>query len=184
MNRNLKSVTKLAGRLKRWHYIVASIVLAGLVAVVVFFSLFSLVLVGSPSMEPTLLTGDRALVRHFGVTPHRGDIVTFSPPKDLPSGYPWIKRVIGLPGDRVVISDGIITIYNEQYPDGFVPSFDLDTPLPELPADEPFIDRLVGAEEVFVVGDNRNPGGSRDSRDASHGNVPLENLQGIVIFAW
>ena len=79
MNRNLKAATRLAGRLKRWHYIVASIVLACLVAVVIFFSLFGLLRVGSESMSPTLSTGDRLIARRFGLRPTEAILLLLAP---------------------------------------------------------------------------------------------------------
>ncbi len=106
------------------------------------------------SMEPTLReSGQRLLVSRvaywFG-EPQRGDIITFNPPEDWanPTGRPFIKRVIGLPGETVEIKNGKVYINGE-------------------PLDEPYLDssqpmtRTMPAMTVppgyyFVLGDNRN----------------------------
>ncbi len=74
-----------------------------------------------------------------------------------------IKRVIGLPGERVVVKDGKITIYNKSHPHGFDP----DKTLPygkngAIPYTSGHIDRKIGPHQLFVCGDNRPD--SLDSR--------------------
>ena len=153
--------------------ILAAIIVAFLVMMFVFRSYQ----VEGPSMEPTLHNNDRLIIWKFPRTwaritgdayiPNRGDIIVFAE-RGLAapdgSNKQLIKRVIGLPGDRVVIEDGKVTVINEANPSGFSP----DTTLPygegqTFVTDTPErIDELVDENEVFVLGDNR--GNSLDSR--------------------
>jgi signal peptidase I len=100
--------------------------------------------------------------------PKRGDIVIFSESGLSQFGQEdtkqLIKRVIGLPGDRIVVSGGVYTIYNKQHPNGFDPDktlsyFNYGKDMPVTSGD---IDVTLGADQLFVSGDNRPD--SLDSR--------------------
>lgn len=94
-----------------------------------------------------------------------------------------IKRVIAFPGERVVVKDGIMTIYNEEYPDGFV----YDTIWRKSETDGPKeytsgeVDVTVPAGELFVSGDNREGSNSWDSRNGL-GTIPYCRIIGPVSF--
>lgn len=76
-------------------------------------------------------------------------------------GKQLIKRVVGLPGERVVVKDGALTVYNEEQPEGFQP--DKTLPYGDVISETPLDGEwTVGEHQVFVVGDNRN--NSLDSR--------------------
>ena len=104
--------------------------------------------------------GERVLVSRSGkivanilghdFIPERGEIILF---RVYNNDFGLMKRTIGLPGERIVIKDNVITIYNKQFPDGFVLALDFDSPLPEFPVDEAFVDQLIGEDEIFVIGD-------------------------------
>ena len=89
-------------------------------------------------MSPTLEAGDYILVSRLGkfwsgITgnddiPKRGEIIVFH---SLSYDWDLRKRVIGLPGERVVIQDNTMTIYNEENPSGFI--LNLDLSLPDFP---------------------------------------------------
>ena len=69
--------------------------------------------VRGPSMQPTYHSGQRLFVtRYFFSEPHRGDVVVFHPP--TPSKDDYIKRVIGVPGDHVVVKDGRVWVNGEE----------------------------------------------------------------------
>ncbi len=116
------------------------------------------------SMEPTLLPGEILLVNKleykFGEI-ERGDIVTFHYPLDPSLDY--VKRVIGLPGDSVLVRDSKVWVNERQLNEPYIsapPEYEGAWKVPE--------------ENLFVLGDNRNP--SADSH--VWGYVPLENLIG------
>ncbi len=116
-------------------------------------------IVSGQSMEPTFddrqyLIVDQ-LTYHFQ-NPQRGDVIIFKYPNDTTKYF--IKRVIGLPGEKIEVRDGHVTIFNTQHPNGEVLA-------------EPYIgttlqdaDRIttLAADEYFVMGDNRS--NSSDSR--------------------
>ena len=131
--------------------------------------------VDGPSMRNTLYNGDKLIIWKVPRTwasitghpyiPKRGDIIVFTESGLSQFGQQdtkqLIKRVIGLPGDRVTISDNHYVIYNKQHPDGFDP----DTSLPygkNIPATTGDINVTLGKGKLFVSGDNRPD--SLDSR--------------------
>ncbi len=146
-------------------------------------------IVDGQSMEPTLSDHDRLLVdklpRTFGridgraYIPKRGDIIIFNQ-SNLP-GYTGskqlIKRVIGLPGDQIVIKDDTLSIYNQADPKGFDPDFTLNYH-PSTTSVMGSTDTLLGSNQVFVLGDNRN--NSEDSR--YFGAVNLNQIVGKLSF--
>ncbi|MGI9118055.1 MAG: signal peptidase I [Minisyncoccia bacterium] len=123
------------------------------------------------SMFPTFHDKDYLIIDKLSYelgTPHRGDVVVFQYPGD-PSKY-FIKRMVGLPGDRVVITAGKVTIYNTQHPEGL--KLDETTYVPDPQLDT--IEKTVPENSYYVMGDNRKE--SYDSR--SWGFVPKKLLTG------
>lgn len=113
------------------------------------------------SMEPSFHDNEYLIINEIGYRvnePKRGDIVVFKYPKD-PTQY-FIKRIIALPGERIVIKDGDVRIYNAQKPDGAV----LDESEYLLPGVKTGgeTDLTLEKGEYFVMGDNRDF--SMDSR--------------------
>lgn len=144
------------------------------------------------SMQPTLHDNDRLLVSKVERTaatalgeqyiPRRGQIVVIDS-KVLTShntlqDQQIIKRIIGLPGETVKISHGVVTIYNYDYPEGF----EVDKHL-QLEVAETFttteLSITVPVDHVFVLGDNRSEGGSYDSR--SFGPIHTEMINGRLM---
>ncbi len=141
------------------------------------------------SMEPTLHTGDIVFANKLGRTladvqgkpfvPARGTLAVFDNPfynQGDPNAF-VIKRVIGLPGDRVVVSDGRITVYPGNGTSNFDPDKDIDGPQSPTSGN---VDRTVPDGEIFVAGDNRLGSNSLDSRNGMS-TVPLKDIQGVVI---
>ncbi len=138
------------------------------------------------SMTPTLRDGDRLIISKIGKStssvtgneyiPDRGEIVVFKNPRNSTSPQ-LIKRVIGLPGERVVVAEGNITIFNKTNPTGFMPDkfFGL-----ELGITAGNVDITVPENHIFVSGDNRTQGGSLDSRNEL-GTVPTEKVVGNLV---
>jgi len=107
----------------------------------------------------------------------RSDVVVFRYPKN-PSIY-YIKRIVGLPGEKIEIKDKEVKIYNSENPNGFI--LDESAYLP--PSEETTGDQIVelSNSEYFVMGDNRKY--SSDSR--SWGPVPEKDVIGKVLLrAW
>jgi len=150
-----------------WRLLLVDLIETVIIAAVLFLginAISALIQVDSFSMEPTLFKGNYVVVNKLSYkigSPDRGDIVVFRYPPNPDEQY--IKRVVGLPGDRIQISDGKVFVNDEIL-------------------SEPYIsvrtksggDWVVPEDSLFVMGDNRN--NSSDSR--VWGVVPFENLVG------
>ncbi len=132
--------------------------------------------VGSESMVPTLQVWDRLLINKLAYDlkePERGDIVLFRSPEG--GAAPLIKRVIGLPGDKVAVRGGRLFLNGEPQKEPYV----VDKPCVRyLPKTCSFGPTTVPEDHVFVMGDNR--ANTRDSR--FFGPVPEGNLIGESLF--
>lgn len=140
------------------------------------------------SMVPTLHEGDRLIINKFGKSwsrllrgdhvPKRGDIIVFK--TNLKDNIQLIKRVVGLPGEKVVVKDGIITVYNDKNPNGFNPDDGWKDHLPDARTGN-HQEITLGEDELFVSGDNRTQGGSLDSRN-DLGPISIDNVVGELVF--
>lgn len=132
--------------------------IAGAVIVALFINSFIIfnAHVPSPSMENTIMTGDRVIGLRLAYTfgaPERYDVAIFRFP-DNEKEY-FVKRVIGMPGEKVDIKDGKVYINDEEEPL-------LDHFLKETPYAGDYGPYYVPEGHYFMLGDNRN--NSRDSR--------------------
>lgn len=160
---------------------------AGLIVAVVILHnfIFQAFYVSGSSMEPDFHDGDYLIISKLPVTFHnllsknkdldveRGQVLVFKSPQN-PKVF-FIKRVIGLPGDRVVIKDGVIKIYNEENPNGLELHEDYIDNSQSTLGD---IDEVVEEGKLFVLGDNRSLNGSYDSRE--WGQLPQNNVTGVA----
>lgn len=164
------------------------LLIGGALVVAVFINqfIFQSYEVDGSSMEPSLRNKDRLIIWKLPRTwsritgndfsPQRGDVIVFHKPDG--SNEQLIKRVIGLPGERVTVSNDIITVYNKEYPNGFQPD---SAPYGKsLSPTAGNVDVSVNEGEVFVSGDNRTPGASLDSR-SSLGNVDMDLIVGKLV---
>jgi signal peptidase I len=197
-------------------------VLIALVVRTLFFEPFN---IPSGSMKPTLLVGDYLFTSKYAYgyskhslpfspplfggrvledLPERGDVVVFKLPSDGRTDY--IKRVVGLPGDRVQMRDGVLYINDEAVRRERVGSFvdegeggrELARYVETLPNGRQYevLDMIpngpydttrvfeVPEDHLFVMGDNRD--NSMDSRTRFVGFVPVENLVGraeVIFFS-
>ncbi len=123
------------------------------------------------SMLPNVREGDWVMVNkasYFFSDPKVGDVIVFDPPFDSP--HPYIKRVIGLPGDLVEVKDSKVFINNIPLEEEHImapPSYTMSA-------------REIPAGEYFVLGDNRN--NSNDSR--YDWTVPRESIVGKAWFTY
>ncbi len=210
--------------------IVKTIVFALLIAMVLRIFLFQPFTIPSASMEPNLYEGDYIVVskwsygfskhsipfspplfdgRIMGSAPKRGDIVVFKLPRDNKTDF--IKRVIGLPGDRIQMIANKLYINDKPVQDVVVSRTEIDDifgprPVTEvretLPEGKSFMTQDFGpgndldetpayevpAGHYFMMGDNRdNSIDSRVEQSSGVGMVPAENLVGkaqIILFSW
>jgi signal peptidase I len=153
------------------------VVIAAVIILPIRFWVIKPFIVKGASMEDNYYERDYLIIDQLHLKSiERGEVIVFRPPNRTSQHY--IKRVIGLPGETVEIEDGIITIYNDTYPNG--------TELREsyiheyTHVNEP-IHVVLGLSEYYVLGDNRNE--SLDSRligpiteDAIVGRVWLRGL--------
>ncbi|MBK8458331.1 MAG: signal peptidase I [Phyllobacteriaceae bacterium] len=215
-----KTVQKGGGIGETINVIVQALVLAVIIRTL-FFQPFS---IPSGSMRPTLLEGDYLFVtkwaygysRHsmpfspnlfsgriFGADPERGDVAVFKFPPNPSVDY--IKRIVGLPGDRIQVRQGVLTIngepvkrekigqidnpditekdfpvdvYRETLPNGV--SYDTLDIIPNSQGDDTR-EFVVPPGHFFAMGDNRD--NSSDSR-FSVGFVPAENLVGRATYVF
>jgi signal peptidase I len=118
-------------------------------------------LVSGSSMVPNFQNGDYLLidelVYHFR-EPKRGEVAVFHYPNDETTYF--IKRIIGLPGEKVSVSGGKVVVFNSEHPQGFALS---ETYLPPETVTNRNTEITLAEGEYFVLGDNRSF--SFDSRD-------------------
>jgi signal peptidase I len=167
---------------------IAVLLIAPIVAVLLTMFVFQSYQVSGQSMEPTLHNADRLIIWKLPKTwakvtgnpyvPHRGDIVVLNDAKLAEFGdnpkQQIIKRVIALPGERVVIKDNTLTVYNSEHPEGFNPDKTMEYGKILNTVTDGNIDRTIPEDNVFVLGDNRPH--SLDSR--SLGPIPVKDIAG------
>ena len=157
-----------------WKRLLLDILETVILAVVLYFGINAVsarVRVDGFSMNPTLQNGEYILVNKMAYKtgkPQRGDIVVFMFPMNLEEDL--IKRVIGLPGESVIVKDGVVSINGTPLKEPYInaaPFYNGEWQVPE--------------GQLFVLGDNRN-----DSRDSHQwGLLPIENVIGkAVLIYW
>ena len=187
--------------------ITRQLVEAGILAAAVFFTLqlsIQTVVVKGNSMEPTLDDGGHVMINKlvyyqldlqrvaklvpfwdvddnsqaylpFSRSPERGEVVVFENPSG--TGPNLVKRVIGLPGERVELKDGTVFIDGVKLDEPYLAGMELTGYMECIPGT---MGCVLQQEAYFVMGDNR--GRSNDSRH--WGPVPLEDIVGKVWFEY
>jgi signal peptidase I len=203
--------------MRSWRDYLENILIAVFLALIVRTFIFTGYRVPTSSMAPTLLPGDFIFAYRlpFGIkipltemkfavnSPQRGDIVVFTYPEQPKVSY--VKRVVGLPGDRIQIEKGELSVNGQKLEYQDLPVDSSEELLHDLSGSEffktveekapegsrfllfqktrklhQFGPLIVPPDEVFLLGDNR------DSSDDSRywGSVPIERVEGRVVYIW
>ncbi|MFA6547791.1 MAG: signal peptidase I [Candidatus Magasanikbacteria bacterium] len=128
-------------------------VLAGVTIALVRYYLFKPFYVKGASMEPNFFDHEYLIIDELSYRlgdPKRGDVVVFRYPND-PKEY-FLKRIIGLPGERVKVSEGEIVVYNDAHPEGFVIK---ESYIPSDVTTEGEKIMSLSNNQYYVMGDNR-----------------------------
>lgn len=174
------------------------IVIAFVLAVTIKYFVFTPTLVKQTSMTPTIKDGERVLinrlVRTFNLPLYRGDIITFERPIATQNGVgvynenmstmefivhdvlelnkiSYIKRVIGIEGDHVLIENGKVYVNDKELSEVYLNGI-------KTPRRGDYYDVVVPEGYIFAMGDNRE--GSSDCRE--FGCIPLDKVEGRVSF--
>lgn len=158
-----------------WEW-VKSILIALLLVVIVRTFFLTPAIVEGASMNPTLQDQNRMIVTKID-KPDRFDIIVFQATEDKK----YIKRVIGLPGDRIEYIDDILYINGKPYEEPYLDNYKqkiIDGPLTNsfTLQETPVKSEVVPEGHLFVMGDNR-----RNSKDSRHiGAIPMEKIIGTT----
>jgi len=162
-----------------WNWI-KTLLIAIVIALIIRNYVFALYIVDGSSMQPTLADGQILMVNNFSYKfwqPTYGDVIVFK--KEgfgrrrgnwLLGGDALVKRVIALPGDTVLIDGGKVYVNGTPLAEGYV----------DWEITDSYGPITVEPNTLFVLGDNRHPGGSMDSR--SFGVIPISSVLGRADF--
>jgi signal peptidase I len=164
-------------RLARWGSLREIVDLIALIlAIYALVNLSSVrYIVDGPSMQPNFATGQFLIVSRLNYLlgkPEHGDIVVFHAPPNPEQDY--IKRVIGVPGEHVHITDGKVYVNDQPLTEPYINEQNFRA------ACSKYCDVTLGADEYFLMGDNRNH--SSDSRD--FGPVKWQNIVGEALIRY
>ena len=169
---SLPKKRSVVGALMHW---LRDLLFSVVLAVIVILFLYQPVKVEGTSMMPTLDDQERIFINKFVYRFHfekidRGDTVVFWFPGDPSKSY--IKRVIGMPGDRVEVRDGSVIVNGQPLEEDYVPL--------EYRDQSEMHPTMIGPDEYFVLGDHRSS--SNDSR--TWGMVPRRYIYGKAVFIY
>jgi signal peptidase I len=157
--------------IKEWPILLVEVVVAILLAVLLIVFGFEKTQVNGKSMDPVLKDGDVIFVSkiaYIGFKPKRNDVIVYRQDGKEHS-YNSVKRVIGLPGEKVQIKDGKVYINDKEYKE----INKVDAMISGGVAEDPI---ELDKGEYFVLGDNRNQ--SEDSRYSSVGMIKKKEIVG------
>ena len=171
----IAAATKKRSIIGSMMYWARDLLLSVVIAIIVILFLYQPVKVEGTSMMPALTDQERIFINKFVYRFHmgdieRGDMVVFWYPNDPTKSY--IKRVIGLPGDKIEIDHGTVIIDGKPLAETYVPEEYRDT--------VSLLSETVPEGEYFVLGDHRSS--SNDSR--SWGMVPRHDIYGKAVFVY
>lgn len=167
INRERKINTNILYQVLQWIFLVFIAVFLGIALVFAFGIRTSVV---GESMEPSLSNGEEVLINKIAYqfsAPKQGDVIVFRP-NGNENAHLSVKRVVATPGDKVQIVSGKVVINGAIYThDRAEDTQDAGVAASEI---------VLGADEYFVLGDNRR--NSEDSRSANIGNISRGMIEG------
>jgi len=158
--------------------ILQTVVFIGSIFIVIYLFILTPNQVKGASMEPTFHTGDYILTSRMTYKfrkIERGDVIVFKSPKN--SDIEYIKRIIGLPGDIITISDGVVKVNNIQLTEKYIAA---TTNLWDGGCIKDRVPYTVPENYIFVMGDNRPR--SSDSREFCA--VTIDSIIGDVFYRY
>jgi signal peptidase I len=178
----MEALTMTKEKSDSWEWIKA-VAIALILAFVIRYFLFAPIVVDGQSMMPTLEHSDRMIVNKISYVlgePDRFDIIVFH----APDGKDYIKRIIGLPGDKVEYKGDILYVNGEPYEEPYLDELKQGYEGENLTSDFQLVDvtneTVVPKEQLFVLGDNRRH--SKDSRDIGTVNIDEVVGEADVVF--
>lgn len=153
--------------------VIQIMVISALIIIPIRYFIIQPFYVKGASMEPSFYASEYLIIDELSLhfrTPVRGEVIVFRYPED-PSQH-FIKRVVGMPGEEVIINDGEVTIINEEYPNGLV----VEEAYLKDDNTRGKIHVVLASDEYYVMGDNRDH--SLDSRN--FGPVEEDHIVGRV----
>jgi len=163
--KNLKKKDIKKGKKSMIRELLETVISAGIIAFIIITFIGQVTVVRGASMEPTLHDNERLVANKIIYrfqSPERNEIVIFRPPIGVKRNY--IKRIIGIPGDKIEIVKGEVYLNDKKLEESYVKNRSYESMPPAIVPDNSF----------FVLGDNRP--NSSDSR--YWGFVPRKNVVG------
>ena len=163
--KNLKKKDIKKGKKSMIRELLETVISAGVIAFIIITFIGQVTVVRGASMEPTLHNNERLIANKISYrfeSPKRSEILIFKPPLEIKRNY--IKRIIGIPGDKIEIIKGEIYLNDNKLEENYI----------EYKSYEDLSAVLVPDDSFFVLGDNRS--NSSDSR--YWGFVPRKNVVG------
>lgn len=161
-----KIQNRWARELLSWVVVVGA---AFVINILIRDHVFAITKIEGSSMMPTLQSNQRVYLNRMAYSfddPQHGDIIVFPAPNDTRD---YVKRIIALPGDTVEIRSGDLVINHQVQHETYIDAQTDDYGPVTVPADH-----------VFVMGDNRHPFASMDSRDPRVGFIAISTIKGRV----
>lgn len=158
--------------------ILETIALVGTLFIVIYLYIFQPTQVKGTSMEPTFESGDYIItskITYKFKRIERGDVIVFKSPKN--PNIEYIKRIIGLPGDKIEIRNNEVYVNDSILPETYISAKTKVWDIGFIKEGQPII---VPQNYVFVMGDNRPR--SSDSRE--FGPIPIDSIVRVVIYRY
>jgi signal peptidase I len=153
MEQEITEEQPLRAKSEVWEWIKA-LVIAGVLVVVIRTFIFAPFIVDGPSMQPNFETGERLIVNEIIYSirkPHHGEVIVFH----APEGKDYIKRVIGLPGDKIKIANNKVYLNGQELNEDYISGAVAENAKKGINYNADFDEITVPEGNFFAMGDNR-----------------------------